>query len=162
MNPAHLVLASGRERDCWVPLLQQSAQEVFELMLGSVLTTPSELPSEDGLDITAMVGLAGQLCGLITVRCSTQSATLMAARLLGTAPDEVRSELWDAAGEICNMVAGNFKNKITGLSEGCMLSVPTVITGADYSFHSLADEGALRLTMVFEGHPVFFSLEVHS
>jgi hypothetical protein len=28
--------------------------------------------------------------------------------------------------------------KITGLGDGCRLSVPTVITGGDYSLHSLA------------------------
>jgi len=31
---------------------------------------------------------------------------------------------------------GNFKNKIDGLSDGCMLSLPTVITGSDYTLHS--------------------------
>lgn len=30
----------------------------------------------------------------------------------------------DALGEVCNMVAGNFKNKIAGLAEGGMLSPP--------------------------------------
>jgi chemotaxis protein CheX len=162
MNSANLALASGRERDCWGPLLQLAAQEVFELMLGCTLTTVPEALSEDGLDITAMVGLAGQLCGVISVRCSSKSAALMAGRMLGTGPEQAESQLWDAAGEICNMVAGNFKNKISGLGEGCMLSVPTVITGADYSLHSLSDEGALHLAMAFEGNPLIFSLEVHS
>jgi chemotaxis protein CheX len=70
--------------------------------------------------------------------------------------------LWDAIGEICNMIAGNFKNKLTGLSDRCLLSVPTVITGGDYSFHSLADSGALEVTMLFENQPIQVSLEVHS
>ena len=47
--------------------------------------------------------------------------------------------MWDALGEICNMVAGNFKNKVSGLGNGCMLSVPTVITGRDYHCHSLGE-----------------------
>jgi len=70
--------------------------------------------------------------------------------------------MWDAAGEVCNMVAGNFKNKIAGLGDGCMLSVPTVITGTDYNMHSLADSGKLRANMVFEGSPLLISLEIHS
>jgi len=46
----------------------------------------------------------------------------------GVEAEKVGPEISDALGEVCNMIAGNFKNKISGLSEGCMLSVPTVIT----------------------------------
>jgi hypothetical protein len=60
------------------------------------------------------------------------------------------------------MIAGNFKNKLSGLSDRCMLSVPTVITGADYCFHSLADSGSLEVVMNFEGAPIRVSLEIQS
>ena len=60
----------------------------------------------------------------------------MASKMLGVDLDKVGAEMSDALGEVCNMVAGNFKNKIAGLAEGCMLSPPTVITGNDYSLHS--------------------------
>jgi chemotaxis protein CheX len=158
-NPA---VASGMVRGCWAPLLQLAAEEVFDLMLGSGLTIAPEPAPKEALDITAMVGLAGQLCGVITIRCSGNSAALMAARLLGTEPDQASHEMWDAIGEICNMVAGNFKNKITGLGDGCMLSVPTVITGGDYRLHSVADAGALEMAMAFEGATVIISLQVHT
>jgi len=69
--------------------------------------------------------------------------------------------MFDAVGEICNMVAGNFKNKISGLGDGCMLSVPTVISGADYNLRTLID-GEIRIVFLFEGEPVVFSLEVHN
>jgi hypothetical protein len=58
------------------------------------------------------------------------------------------------------MVAGNFKNKISGLGDGCMLSVPTVITGADYSLHALIND-EIRTVMLFQDEPVVASLEVH-
>ena len=64
-------------------------------------------------------------------------------------------------GEICNMVAGNFKNKISGLGDSCMLSVPTVITGADYNVRSMVND-TLQAAFLFEGEPVIVSLEVHS
>lgn len=152
--------ASTPGRESWGPLLQLAAQEVFDTMLGAGLTVPPEPGPDQDLDITAMVGLAGELCGVITIRCSGNSAALMAARLLGTEPDEASHEMWDAIGEICNMVAGNFKNKITGL--GCMLSIPTVITGGNYRLHSIADEEALHLAMAFDGAPVIISLQVQS
>jgi chemotaxis protein CheX len=159
---AHAALASGAGRESWGPLLQLAAQEVFDTMLGAGLTVPAEPAPDEGLDITAMVGLAGQLCGVVTVRCGSQSAVLMVARLLGTEPDQAGREMWDAVGEICNMVAGNFKNKVPGLADGCMLSVPTVITGGDYRLHSMAHEEALHMAMAFEGAPVIISLQVHT
>jgi chemotaxis protein CheX len=145
-----------------VPLLLVAAQEVFELMVGCPLQIPVEPPAEQSLDITAMVGLAGQLCGLMTLRCSAKSAFRMASEMLGIEADQAEPEMWDAVGEVCNMTAGNFKNKITALGDGCMLSVPTVITGGDYRLHSLTDTGALRTVLLFEGEPVVISLEIHS
>jgi chemotaxis protein CheX len=68
----------------------------------------------------------------------------------------------DALGEISNMVAGNFKNKISGLGDGCMLSPPTVITGTDYSMYSLADSPALEVRVMFENMLVAITLQIHS
>lgn len=153
--------ATENSHQSWVPMLTVAAQEVFELMLGCKLTAP-KTSSEELLDITAMVGLAGQLCGVLSIRCSTKSSTMMASKMLGVEPDKVGPEMCDAFGEICNMVAGNFKNKIAGLGDGCMLSVPTVITGNDYCLHSMADSPAVEVRLLFENMPVVISLQIHS
>jgi chemotaxis protein CheX len=144
----------------WESVLELSAQEVFELMLGSHLVVTPEPLAEDGLDITAMVGLAGLLCGVLTIRCSSGSGTRMASKMLGVDSEKAVREVWDALGEICNMVAGNFKNKISGLGDGCMLSVPTVITGGDYNCHSLGDSNTLRVNFLFEGKSLIAALEI--
>lgn len=136
-------------------------QEVFKLMLGCSLELRLEPPVDRELDITAMVGMAGKVCGILTVRCSAKSAAQMTSRMLGIDADKAGPEMWDAVGEICNMVAGNFKNKISGLGDGCMLSVPTVITGGDYNVRSLVNE-TLQSAFVFEGEPVVLCLELHN
>jgi chemotaxis protein CheX len=152
--------ASGHHED-WIPLLDKAAREVFELMLACSLSQPAILEATD-LDVTSMVGLAGQLCGMLSVRCDQQAATLMASKMLGVAPDKAGPEMADALGEVCNMVAGNFKNKITGLSEGCVLSPPTVITGSDYHLQSRPDSPALEVRLLFEGSLMVISLQIHS
>jgi hypothetical protein len=48
------------------------------------------------------------------------------------------------------------------LGDGCMLSVPTVVIGADYDVHSLADSHTLELNLLFEGTPILISLTVHN
>jgi chemotaxis protein CheX len=117
------LLAAGSGHKDWIPLLDTAAKEVFELMLSSQLTTMGTVEKVN-MDVTAMVGLAGQLCGVLSVRCTEKSAALMTSKMLGVAVDKVGPEVADALGEVCNMVAGNFKNKIAGLAEGCMLSPP--------------------------------------
>jgi chemotaxis protein CheX len=161
MKPANEFLSANDLRQSWVPLLQVATEEVFEIMVGSKLEAAGESQSTPS-EITSMVGLAGQLCGVLTLRCGVQTAKLMASKMLGPEAEQADQQMWDAIGEICNMIAGNFKNKLTGLSDHCMLSVPTVITGGDYSFHSLADAGALEITVLFEQQPVRVSLEIHS
>jgi chemotaxis protein CheX len=159
MNKVSLNSAAGRE--CWIPTLQLAIQEVFELMLAYPLEIACDSQSEEGLDVTSMVGLAGELCGILTLRCNARSAARMASRMLGVDADSAGPELWDAVGEICNMVAGNFKNKISGLGDGCMLSVPTVIAGTDYSVHSMVNEN-IHSVFLFEGEPVVLVLEIHN
>jgi chemotaxis protein CheX len=166
MTTSNASLTSTAGRECWVATLQLAVKEVFELMLSCPLEVPAPPPAplppiDEKLDITAMVGLAGMLCGMLSVRCSSKSATQMASRMLGIDPDKAGPEVWDAMGEICNMVAGNFKNKISGLGDGCMLSVPTVITGGDYNLHSPINE-EYRTVLLFEGQPLVISLEVHN
>jgi chemotaxis protein CheX len=155
------LLAANGSHEAWVPLLEVAAREVFELMLGCQLTLPA-LAEEATLEVTSMVGLAGQLCGVLSVRCDKKAAVLMTSKMLGVELDKVGIEMSDALGEVCNMVAGNFKNKIAGLSEGCMLSPPTVITGNDYTLHSLADSPALEVRLLFEGMPIAITLQIHS
>ena len=155
------LLTPDGSRENWIPLMEVAAREVFELMLGCKLTV-RETAEDVTLDVTAMVGLAGQLCGVLSVRCNGKTAALMTSKMLGVALDKVGPEVQDALGEICNMVAGNFKNKIAGLGDGCMLSPPTVITGSDYDLHSLADSPGLELRLLFEGMPLTITLQVHS
>jgi len=162
MNTTNVDHAVHNERDAWAPLLALAAREVFDVMLGSQLENASQPTGGESFDVTAMVGLAGHLCGVLTLRCDSKSAALMTSKMLGIDLAHAGPETWDAIGEICNMVAGNFKNKISGLAETCQLSVPTVITGGEYSLYTLADDPAIEIILLFEGRPLTISLKVHS
>jgi chemotaxis protein CheX len=161
MNSRNQVLPANGSRENWTPLLEMAVREVFELMLGCQLTAAVD-GEQPAPDFTAMVGLAGQLCGLLSVRCHRKAAALMASKMLGVELDKVGAEISDALGEVCNMTAGNFKNKISGLAEGCMLSPPTVVTGSDYTLHSMADSPAIEVRLFFEGMLITISLQINS
>jgi chemotaxis protein CheX len=161
MNSVKPVLASEKQHQDWLPFLEFAAREVFEMMLATQLAPPG--PTHvDRYGVTAVVGLAGKLSGVIGVRCQQKAAALMASRMLGVELDKVGPEISDALGEVCNMIAGNFKNKISGLGDGCMLSPPSVVTGENYTIHCRPPEPTLTVNLLFESMPLLITLHVHT
>jgi chemotaxis protein CheX len=164
MNPAldSKVQSSVRPETTWVSLLQVGAKEVFQIMLQTEL---AELPNVEELtvsgDVTAMVGLAGALCGVMSIRCDSRTAEKIAGRMLGSIGAVDPKDVPDAVAEICNMVAGNFKSKIAQLGEHCMLSVPTVIRGDDYEMVTVPVGDQIIVGMTYEAAPIWFCLAVH-
>lgn len=157
----HLSHAPTRPEPTWKALLESAAIEVFEIMAGARLEPIVNTGDEPQGDRTAMVGLAGALCGMMTIRCSGESAAKLASRMLDGDAAENPQTACDALGELCNMVAGNFKSKVSSLADHCMLSVPTVIRGEDYVMQPVNFNEALTLALSFDGAPLWVSLVVH-
>jgi chemotaxis protein CheX len=146
----------------WRNTLESATIEVFEMMAGVRLTSPPTPEEEPRGEQTAMVGLAGALCGMATVRCSSATAAKLAARMLGDDATSNPSTVADALGELCNMVAGNFKAKVQSLADHCVLSVPTVISGEDYEMQTPEPSVGCIFALAYDGDPVWISLVVHA
>ena len=67
--------------------------------------------------------------------------------MLGVDEKEARAEVWDALGEVCNMVSGNFKGKTGKAGEMSVISVPTVIRGHDYRVRPLINGSVVECLM---------------
>jgi len=154
-------LAKRSHEENWLPILELAIQEVFEIMLRCQVNPVAPSEHKANAEFTAMVGLAGALCGIMTVCCDANTARQIAACMLGDAAGS-EEQAADALGEICNMITGNFKNKLAGTDEQCMLSVPSVISGGEHTFRSLADGNSIETALLFEGAPVFVRLQLHS
>lgn len=154
-------LAVRSHEENWLPILELAVEEVFEIMLGCRVKAVSRADYPPAAEFTAMVGLAGSLCGILTVCCNRKTAFELAKSMLGPEIADSEEQVTDALGEICNMIAGNFKNKLAGSDGRCMLSVPTVIEGEEYTFYSLADGDNLEAIMLFENAPVTVNLRLH-
>lgn len=161
MNPALSEKSTPRLQpdSSWKAMLESAAREVFQIMVGTTIKPAASPPEQQG-EISAMVGMAGAICAVFRIRCSQDAASSIASKMLRRQGDN--SQICDAMGEICNMVAGNFKNKITGLADGCMLSVPTVVVGDDFNVYSPASHGLLEVSFEYEGKPIWVTLEISS
>lgn len=152
---------AARNERAFPAVLELASQEVFRMMVGSELERSRERPWGRPV-FTAMVGLAGNLCGVLSVRCGQDAAGKIASLMLGLPPEKAAEQGWDALGEIANMIAGNFKNKLNGVADGCMLSIPTVITGVHYTLQALHAANPIVLWFTFQGKPLAVTLEFKS
>jgi chemotaxis protein CheX len=109
-----------------------------------------------------MVGMAGALCGMTTIRCSAETAIRLASKMAGDEAAKDPNIVSDALGELCNMVAGNFKAKVSSLADHCMLSVPTVISGDNYAIQAAEPSDALVVPLALDGASIRISLVIQS
>ena len=156
---AHVQSAFDPGAHDWGACIGTAMREVFSLMVASEITSASEDTERNIPEHTAMVGLAGVICGVLSIRCSSDAAALIASKMLGMPLEEATGQSRDALGEVCNMVAGAFKNQIKELERDCMLSVPTVITGSDYHLQSLAQGEFIRRDFAFDGNLITVVLQ---
>lgn len=91
----------------------------------SLRPCPSE-PRATFANRLLLVGLADELCGVLSVRCTANAATTIASPMLGVAITDAASSGAMLSETSVNLEAGNFKAKIDGLQDKCVLSVSTV------------------------------------
>ncbi len=134
--------------------------EVFASMLGmSVAVVPPPLPEIGvGDERTAIVGYSGAMRGCCEVQMNEQAATVVATAMLGS-PDGLDSDsLDDATGEVANMIAGGWKDRVPTLSSRCNISPPTVITGRAYKVHMSRPSTKLTRCYHFGDRHLFLTL----
>ncbi len=135
--------------------------EIFNLMFGFdikaiELVTLTQIDCDER---TAVVGFSGAMRGSCQIRTSTRAAQSIASAMLGGIPiDEEDDSINDALGELCNMLAGGWKNGVPELSSECALSPPTVISGRNYKVHISKPSVSLSRTYQFNAHTLFLTL----
>lgn len=134
-----------------------TVKEIFDVMFGlDILVIDAPLDDDGQIepdDRTAIVGFSGSLRGSCQLRISHLAAHSIASAMLGGTPiaDEDES-LNDALGELCNMLAGGWKNGIADLAAACALSPPTIVSGLDYKIHMAKPSTKLCRTYQFGPH----------
>lgn len=78
--------------------------------------------------VLGTIGFSGKARGRLYLRLSLAGARAVAARILGLAPQDVktRGEIDDAVGELLNIVSGNFKSNLSDAGLQCRLHIPSV------------------------------------
>ncbi|MGB5984703.1 MAG: chemotaxis protein CheX [Desulfobacterales bacterium] len=83
--------------------------------------------SAPDFEISGIIGLSGDVSGVVVINLSEAIALQLASCLLGEEIQELDEDCTDAIGEIANMVAGNAKNNFP--NPDTSISVPSVVIG---------------------------------
>jgi len=138
--------------------VQEFVSEVWSSMLGMEVQPSMEEITMGGGEkfLTACIQITGDWEGSVTVDCIGSLATLAAAAMFETAPEETEMEdIQDAMGELANMLGGNIKTLLPGK---CSLSLPSVTSGTDYSVNVPGSVIETRATMTSSEKPVIVTV----
>lgn len=98
-------------------------------------------------NITSLIGLAGDLKGILAIHCPENEALAITGAMLGMEVEELGEDAKDAIGEIANMVAGGLKESLAGEEKKIELAIPTTVIGQ--SIRTAGLSGASRIMIPF-------------
>jgi len=141
--------------------LMTSTEEVFETMVFKPLVrvpAPDTESTGKGANVVASVAFAGHRRGLVSIHSSLDAAKTIAGAMLGIAVEDLNGEVPDAMGEVANMVAGTFRNKLAAVEPASAIAVPTVTMGSDFATTYLSAVSRARCPFELEGQPIAVEL----
>ena len=117
---------------CINSTLLAGASEVFETMI--FMDLDQCLDPEESLEGDVLLGsitFRGNIDGCLVIRCSFACARAIATNMLGMDIDEEisKEDIYDALGEVTNMVMGSIKTQIQQTIKDLHVSIPIVTSG---------------------------------
>ncbi len=110
-------------------------------------------------EISASLSLTGSRRGILVITFSEKLARKMISRFIAMEENELsKSEIYDGAGEIINIIAGNAKARINDLKDHFDLSAPFVVSGKDHNIYIQNDLPCVTMVYNVEGDYFAFKL----
>ena len=119
-----------------------ATKDILSTMAGLEVTFGAPYVKKDATatgDMSAIVGVTGDMRGSIAVSFSRDAAEALARNMLGDAIEDLEQDAQDAVGEVTNMISGKAR---AGLAEMCVSvqgSTPTVITGDGHQIRHISE-----------------------
>lgn len=144
--------------------MQESAHNVFGVMADITLVACQEEPDPQQENwVTALLGFEGDYSGLVALHCPESLVRRTAASLLGVQPVElVASEVWDAMGEVANILGGDLKLYLDKGGRSVQLSTPSVLAGDQaFQVEFLAGPETVSCTMAHGGELLLICMQIN-
>jgi chemotaxis protein CheX len=141
-----------------------ATKEVFSTMV--MLDPQDSYPLSEPVtsfrcSVSGMVGLAGTYTGVLSIHCPRTLALRITSNMLGMEVEEVSEDVNDALGEIANMLGGYVKQILSKGGLDINLSIPTVISGEEYTINSMSDSDCVVIPFTNDNERFLVGLKLH-
>ncbi len=138
----------------------EATREIFSSMVMMEITVKEIMEEHGPLNdtITGMIGLAGTHKGVLAVHLPYSVAMAITSSFLMMDVEEINEDVHDAVGEIANMLGGNVKTILSENGRDIDLSLPSTISGSQYSFQS--DKAVEKVIIEFDTGNGAFMVEM--
>ncbi len=140
-----------------------AAKEVFSTMVMMELEDSfplTEPVTRFKCSITGMVGLAGTYSGILSIHCPHQFALRITSNMLGIDIADAGEDVNDALGELANMLGGYVKQLLSKGGLDINLSIPTVISGEEYTVNFMSDSDCVSIPFSNDGERFLIGLKL--
>jgi len=140
-----------------------ATKEVFSTMI--MMDLDANFPLSEPVNtfhcsISGMVGMAGTYTGILAIHCPRSFALQVTSNMLGMDVDEVGEDVTDALGEIANMLGGYVKMVLSKGGMDINLSIPTVISGEEYTINAMSESDCVLVPFTHENDSFLVSLKL--
>ena len=112
--------------DATIKIFEEFYSEIPEVRTPFLFERNKDL----GWGLSAVIGIAGETKGVITISFPEEMIIKLTEKLVGYAISEINDDVIDSAGEVVNIIAGNAKK---GLEQfRLVISLPSIIRGENH------------------------------
>lgn len=116
-----------------------ATQVVFKDLIGWELRvdgiTTNEVSADGTPELNAVISFNGEKSGAFILHCSEPLSATIASTMLGLDCEVGSADTKDAIGELLNMITGAVKNHYQSQRDPFKISVPTIVTGTNFTIH---------------------------
>ena len=109
-------------------------------------------------DVSAVIGLTGNVSGTIAVSFTEKSILAIVSRMFGEKVSDLNDEIGDAVGEIANMISGQARQALEKMGRPLQAAIPTVIMGKGHRITHITSEPIIAIPFLTENDG--FTIEV--
>lgn len=143
--------------------IAEATQEIFStmIMLDVVPGEPFQRDDSKLVNcISGIIGLAGEVKGLLAIHLPNKAALDITTAFLGMDVEEIDEDVCDAVGELANMLGGCIKTILDPSGSKVQISMPSAIHGEEYAVDCLTNADSVAVPFMFNDQTFTVELQI--
>jgi chemotaxis protein CheX len=143
--------------------IADATQEIFSSMIMIDVVPGDPFQRDDSKllnSISGIIGLAGEVKGLLAIHLPNKAALDITTAFLGMDVEDIDEDVCDAIGELANMLGGSMKAILDPGGSKVQISMPSAIHGEEYAVDCLTNAESIAVPFTFNDHTFMVELQI--